>query len=397
MVTCPEQTLAPDQADSPPVPRTRSALTTALALTTGTAVLVSAEFVPAGMLPLMATSLQVTEGRAGLAVAATALAGAVTAPTIASVVPRMDRRRVLLGLIGLAVVSNLVVALAPTLPVLLAGRVVLGMAIAGYWSFTFGVGVAITNRPALISTAMAFGTSLATIVGVPLASVLADAVGWRAVFGILIALTLLSGLALFRVLPPVPAQPGAGLRMMREAVRHRRLVLGVVLVGLAAFGNFTAYPYIRVALQALTPGLVAPLLLAWGIGGLVGNLLGGWFSVRLRIGVALAPAVLAAGLALTVARPETVLLAVAVVAWGLGFNMVPVTTQLWVARIEPARVESAVSLQVTAFQVAITAGAIVGGLIVDHADVWTTMAVGAVAAAVAAIGFASIRLAVRED
>lgn len=369
----------------------------ALVLATGTAVLVGAEFVPAGVLPLLADDLHVTEGRAGLAVAATALAGAITAPTIASVLPRADRRRVLLGLLALALISNVLVALAPTLPLLLAGRVLLGIAIAGYWSFTFGVGVEITGRPALISTAMSLGTSLATIIGVPLASVLGDSIGWRGVFVILIAVTAVSGLAVARLLPPVPAHPSAGAAMMRQALGNRRLMAGVAMVALAAFGNFAAYPYIRVALQAVTPSLVTVLLLAWGLGGLAGNLLGGWLSTRLRLGVALAPAVLMTGLALMAAHPSAVVVALAVVAWGTGFNMVPVTTQLWVSRMEPKRVESAVSLQVTAFQVAITLGAVVGGLVVDHRDVWTAMAVGAVAATLAAVGFAVIRLVPRAD
>lgn len=369
----------------------------ALVLATGTAVLVGAEFVPAGVLPLLADDLHVSEGRAGLAVAATALAGAITAPTIASVLPRADRRRVLLGLLALAFVSNVLVALAPNLPLLLAGRVLLGIAIAGYWSFTFGVGVAITGRPALISTAMSLGTSVATIIGVPLASVLGDSIGWRGVFVILIAVTAGSGLAVARLLPPVPAHPGAGSAMMRQALVNRRLMAGVGLVALAAFGNFAAYPYIRVALQAVTPSLVTVLLLAWGLGGLAGNLAGGWLSNRLRLGVTLAPMILFLGLTLMALHPSTALVALAAVAWGTGFNMVPVTTQLWVSRIEPKRVESAVSLQVTAFQAAITIGAIVGGLVVDHRDVWTAMAVGAVAAGLAAVGFAVLKLVPRAD
>jgi DHA1 family purine ribonucleoside efflux pump-like MFS transporter len=202
---------------------------------------------------------------------------------------------------------------------------------------------------------------------------------------------------LARVLPPVPAHPGAGLTMMREALANRRLLAGVAMIALAAFANFAAYPYIRVALEAVTPSLVTVLLVAWGLGGLVGNLLGGWLSTRLRLGVTAAPVVLGLGLALLAAHPSTGAVALGVVAWGIGFNMVPVTTQLWVSRVEPHRVESAVSLQVTAFQTAITIGAIVGGFIVDHRDVWAAMAVGTAVAALAAVGFAVIRLVPRAD
>ncbi|GAA1491107.1 MFS transporter [Brachybacterium sacelli] len=370
--------------------RDRHPVVTALALSAGTAALVGAEFIPAGVLPGMAADLGVTEGRAGLTVAATALAGALTAPTIASLLPRADRRSVLLSLLVLAILSNLVVASAPSLGIVLAARVLLGIAIAGFWSFALSVGVHVTGRAALVSTTVALGTSTATIIGVPVSSVLGDIIGWRAVFLLISALTLVAGGVLWRLLPPVPAQPGAGLAMMRRVLGNRRLVIGVVVIFAAAFANFTAYPYIRVAIEAIDASVVSVLLLAWGLGGLVGNLAGGALSRWLRWAAAVGPAVLAVSLAFMASTEQTTVLALAVVLWGIGFNMVPVTTQLWVSAIEPSRVESAVALQVTAFQVAIMSGAVVGGLLVDHQGPAAAMLLGACVGALAAVGFASI-------
>lgn len=375
----------------------RQALITALALSTGTAALVGSEFVPAGVLPQMASDLGVTEGRAGLAVAATALAGAFTAPTIATLLPRAERRAVLLGLLALATLSNLVVMLAPGLPLVLCARVLLGIAIAGYWSLTFSVGVRATGRPALISTALALGTSAATIVGVPLASVLGDLVGWRAVFAIIAALSVLSALVLRAVLPRVPALPGAGFAMMKQVLRNRLLVTGIVGVGLAALANFTAYPYIRLAIAHVAPASVALILLAWGLGGLVGNLAGGWLSRWLRWAAAAAPAILAGALLLVASSDHALLLVLGTVAWGIGFNMVPVTTQLWVTAVEPHRAEAAISLQVTAFQTAITVGAVLGGALVDGEGYPAALRLGAVAAALAALVFAVLPVRPRID
>ncbi len=89
---------------------------------------------------------------------------------------------------------------------------------------------------------------------------------------------------------------------------------------------------------------------------------------------------------------QTAVLALAVIAWGVSFNMVPVLTQLWVATAEPTRVESAVALQVTAFQIAIMIGAVVGGAIVDARGPDTAMLLGAGSALVAVVGFAAIRV-----
>ncbi|MFT4085322.1 MAG: MFS transporter [Nocardioides sp.] len=362
-----------------------------LALGLGIGALVSSEFLPASVLPAMAGALGVSEGRAGLAVAATALAGAVTAPSIAVVFPRTDRRTILIWLLLAATLSNLTVALAPSFAILLVGRLVLGVAIAGYWSFAFGAGThAMPGRDHVVSTTLALGVTLATIVGVPLASVAADAVGWRAVFWAATVLSVLSAAAVARTLPAVPVRPGAGLSALRRALSHRRLMCGIALIVLIAFGNFAAYPYIRPAIAVVAPDQTGWLLLAWGAGGVVGNLAAGRFASRLRIVAAAAPLLLAASLVLAASAETVPVLVVAVVAWGLAFNAVPVTTQLWVTRAEPDRAESALSLQVTAFQVAITLGSAVGGALLDSRGLASAFLVGAVAAGLAGIGFAAL-------
>jgi DHA1 family purine ribonucleoside efflux pump-like MFS transporter len=167
---------------------------------------------------------------------------------------------------------------------------------------------------------------------------------------------------------------------------------GIGCVAFVALGNFVAYPYIRVAIDDVAPGTTFWLLLAWGIGGLVGNVAAGALSGRLKLAVAGAPALLGTGLLLTAATSHIALFAVGIVVWGLGFNMVPVATQLWVTRVDPARAESALSLQVTAFQVAITLGAALGGIIVDAQQVQAALLVGAACAAASGAGFAILRV-----
>jgi predicted MFS family arabinose efflux permease len=300
---------------------------------------------------------------------------------------------VLVALLAAGTVANLAVAVAPHFALLLVGRLVLGIAIAGYWSFAFGVGThAVPGRTRLVSTALAFGVSVATVVALPIASLVSDALGWRAAFVGAAALGALGAAAVAATVPPVPAHPAAGLAMLRQAVRNRRLVAGVACIVLVAFGNFAAYPYIRLAIERVDPASTAWLLLAWGVGGMAGTIAAGALARWLRPAAALAPVLIATGLLLTATATTLPALAVGVVLWGFGFNMVPVATQLWVTRVEPERAESAMSLQVTAFQVAITLGASVGGVIVDARGVGPALVVGASVAAVAALGFGLLRV-----
>lgn len=362
------------------------------ALASGIATMVGSEFLPASVLPAMAGDIGVSEGLAGLAVAATAIAGAVTAPTIAVLLPRTDRRRVLVWLLVTATTSNLAVALAPSFAVLLLGRVLLGVAIAGYWSFALGAGT--TARPGRdheVSAALSVGVSAATVIGVPVASLAGDAIGWRLVFLIAAGFSALSVTAVAAKLPPVPAYPTAGLAMLRQALGNWWLMAGITCVVLVAFGNFAAYPYIRIAINDIAPGATWWLLLCWGLGGLVGILAAGALSARLRLAVAGAPALLAVSLTLSAASHSAPLFTLGVVLWGLSFNMVPVATQLWVTRIDPQFAESALSLQVTAFQVAITLGSAVGGAIVEACQIQVALLVGAAAAATSGLGFGLLR------
>lgn len=383
---------APSVADRSPSDQ-RTNWLPILALAAGIATLVSSEFLPAAVLPEMAADLGVSEGTAGLAVAATAIAGALTAPTIAVILPRTDRRTVLVGLLVAAVVANLAVAVAPGFAVLLVGRLVLGIAIAGYWSFAFGAGTrAVPGRDHVVSTSIALGVTVATIAGVPVASLIGDEVGWRAVFGGAAALSAVSAIGLAVALPSVPAHPSAGFTMLRRAIASRWLMAGIACVVLVAFGNFAAYPYIRLAIQEIEPGAAVWLLAVWGIGGLMGNLAAGRFAHRLRVVAAAAPLVLAAGLLLAAGASTLAMLTVAVALWGVGFNMVPVATQLWVTRVEPERAESALGLQVTAFQVAITLGSASGGALLDAHDVSAPLLMGAASAALAGVGFAVLRV-----
>ena len=383
---------SPPPATAPPSAK-RPSRAPLVALAAGIGALVASEFLPASVLPAMAADIGISEGVAGLAVAATAIAGAVTAPSIAVLLPRTDRRTVLVALLIASVIANLAVAVAPGFAVLLLGRLVLGIAIAGYWSFAFGAGThAVPGRANMVSTSIALGVTIATIAGVPLASVVGDEVGWRSVFVGAAVLSALSAAAVAMTLPSVPAHPSAGFTMLRQAVANRRLMTGVLGVVLVAFGNFAAYPYIRVVIEDVEPGSTTWLLLAWGVGGLIGNLTAGWLAGRLRVVVAAAPLLLAASLLLSATTTALPLLAVAVVLWGLAFNMVPVATQLWVTRVEPERAESALSLQVTAFQVAITLGSASGGVFLDTYGITSALLLGAASAVASGVVFALLRV-----
>jgi len=146
--------------------------------------LVTAEFLPASLLTPMAASLGVSEGLAGQAVTATAAVAMITSLLIATATRTVDRRHVLLAFSVLLIASNLLVAFAPDLLAVLLGRVLLGVAIGGFWTMSAATAMRLVPE-ALVPRALSImfsGVSLATIAAAPLGSYFGHLIGWRRVF-----------------------------------------------------------------------------------------------------------------------------------------------------------------------------------------------------------------------
>lgn len=136
--------------------------------------LLTAEYLPASLLSPMATSLGVSEALAGQSVTVTAIVALFSGLLVPGLTRNMDRRTVLLGFTLLMIASNLLVALSPNLTVLLLMRVLLGIAIGGFWSMVAAVAMRLVpddQLPRALSVIFS-GISVGTVVAVPLGSYL---------------------------------------------------------------------------------------------------------------------------------------------------------------------------------------------------------------------------------
>lgn len=172
--------IAADASLSPVRPAWRAVYALAL----GVFGLIVAEFLPASLLTPMASSLGVSEGMAGQAVTATALVALVTGLLIATATRNIDRRWVLMFFSVLQIVSSLMVAFAGSLAFLLLGRLLLGIAIGGFWAMSTATAMRLVPA-AHVPKALAIifsAVSVATVVAAPLGSYLGELIGWRNVF-----------------------------------------------------------------------------------------------------------------------------------------------------------------------------------------------------------------------
>lgn len=355
--------------------------------------LVTTEFLPASLLTPLAGDLAVSEGAAGQTVTATAVVAAIAAPMLALVTRNIDRRHVLWTLMVLLVLSNLLAAFAWSLPALLAARVVLGVALGGFWSMSGAIAMRLAPGP-LLPRAMSIiltGVSVATVCAAPAGVYIGDLWGWRATF--LIA-ALIGVAALFVQLFTIPRLPPVGttgIRALVDVTENRMIRLGVLAILIVISGHFAAFTYARAFLEQNT-GLdietISLDLLAFGVAGFFGNLAGGFLAGRsLRAAMSLAPFLMAVAAAiLFIAGASPLAAAIGVTLWGFAFGGLPVAIQTWMIRAAPDQAESAGGLMVMAFQVAIATGAVLGGVLVDHSSVASPIVYLALASlAVAAI------------
>jgi len=334
--------------------------------------LVTAEFLPASLLTPIARDLGVTEGLAGQAVTATAAVALVASLLVATVTRGLDRRFVLLAFSTLLIASNLLVACATSLPVLLLGRILLGIALGGFWSIAAATTMRLVpgkHAPRALSIIFS-GVSLATIFAAPFGSYVGDLAGWRAVFVIAAGLGVLALGAQFATLPSLASHGQANLRTLIDVLTRPRIAPGMIAITLMITGHFALFTYIRPFLETVTrvgaSGMSA-ILLAFGAANFFGTLLGGFLlerDMRLTLlAMPLAIGVLALALAGFGGAPLAATIMIAL--WGLAFGAVPVAWSTWITRAVPDEAESAGGLLVAAFQVGIAIGAATGGLVFD--------------------------------
>jgi DHA1 family purine ribonucleoside efflux pump-like MFS transporter len=335
--------------------------------------LVTAEFLPASLLTAMASDLSITEGVAGQTVTATALIGAIAAPSIPLLTRRVDRKYVMILLTLLLVLSNGLAATADSLWTLLVARVLLGVALGGFWSMAAALAMRLVPEhqfPRAMSLILT-GVSVATVCAAPIGAWMGELWGWRSAFIAAGAVSLITLVSQLFTLPSLPPNANPNLRVLGQLLTRPGVRMALLAVLLLISGHFAGFTYIRPLMENVTQlsvGAISAILLGYGIGGFFGNFAGGYIAGRSeRYAIVFGGTLIALLTAsLLLAGHSAIVTAIAVVLWGFAFGAFPVGFQIWIVRAAPDQAEGAGGLLVAAFQIAIATGAIGGGLLVDH-------------------------------
>jgi DHA1 family chloramphenicol resistance protein-like MFS transporter len=335
----------------------------------------TSEFMLAGLLPAIASDLDVTDGSAGLLTSAFAVGMVIGAPMMAAFARSWPPRLTLLVCLVVFASCHVVGAITTTFPVLLATRLISALANAGFLAVTLSTATTVVaeNRKGRALSILLSGTTIATVAGVPTGALLGTALGWRATFWGVAALCIPAVVGIIRGVKRRPAGTttgnGAAPNLASELgqLRSPRLLLAMALGGLINAGTFAAFTFLAPVVTesaGLADSWIPIALVGFGVGSFLGVTVAGRLSDQ-RPGLVLAvggPLLLAGWVTLASYGSHPVLLIAlvfvqGVLAFGVGSTLI--TRVLYAATGAPTM---GGSYATAALNVGAAAGPAIGGI-----------------------------------
>lgn len=382
-------------------PGLRAAMPALLALAVGGFTIGTTEFASMGLVPLFASDLGVSVPTAGHAITAYAVGVVAGAPTLTVLAARIERKKLLLILMGMFVVGHVLSALAGSMGLLVLARFVAGLPHGAFFGVGAVVGAAVAgpqHRGRAIGMMMA-GLTVANMIGVPLTTRVGQLWGWRATFVIVAVLALVTMVALWRLVPAGSAPASASVAGELRALRNGPLWIAFAAGAIGFGGLFAVYTYVAPLVTEVGGMSEATVPLVMGLFGLamtVGVLVGGRLVDRgvLRTVVLGLVSTLLALVLLGATGASPVMLVVGLVALGVTSQVLGLAMQARLMDLSPLAPSLGAALCHSALNAGNAEGAFVGGLVIDAG--WGYLATAWVGAALTAVGLVIILVAGRQ-
>lgn len=352
--------------------------------------LLTTEFIILGLLPGLARDMGMSVAAVGQLVTLFAVTVMLFGPFLTAWLSSFKRKPLFIAIVLVFAASNALAAVAPNIWVLALARFIAALALPVYWG-TASESAGQLAGPGREGWAVAkvyLGITAAFVFGIPLGTLAADLVGWRGSFWLLAGLCLLVALLMWAWLPKLPEVPARAEGERQTVIlKDRRFIAHVLLSALIFTAMFTAYTYLAEILERVAgvpSAQVGWWLMGFGVVGMLGNSLAGRIVDRSPLGATLLLLViLALGMAaVTPAVSSPALLLAALALWGVAYTALFPVCQVRVMQAGGKAQALAGTLNVSAANAGIAAGAALGGLVIQALG---TAALGYVASAVAGV------------
>ena len=273
--------------ERPPLPSKHTVAKMEAAMALGSFAIGTGEFAIMGLMPDIASNLQLSEPQVGHAISAYALGVMVGAPTLAILGAKLLRKHMLLLLMLLYAVGNLATAFAPSFGGLVTFRFISGLPHGAYFGIAAVVAssmVAKDQRAGAVARVM-MGLTLAMLLGNPVATFLGQYFGWRSAFVLVGAIALCTIALVWRFVPQRHDETRSDPRKELQAFALPQVWMALAIASIGFAGMFCVFSYLAPTMLHVTqvsPQWIPFGLAAFGVGGIVGNIAGGKLFDRLQ-------------------------------------------------------------------------------------------------------------------
>ncbi|GAA5096401.1 sugar transporter [Wohlfahrtiimonas larvae] len=342
------------------------------------------EFIPIALLSDIGRDFGMSAAEAGIMITIYAWIVALASLPLLLMVGNVERKRLLLFIFIIFIISHVICFFANSFTTLIVGRIGIAIAHAIFWSITaaLSVRVAPVGRKSQALGILATGTALATVLGIPIGRLIGQAIGWRYTFLCIGILALITLVVLMRVLPKLPSQNAGSLKSLPIIFKRPALVGIFILTAICVTAHFTAYSYIEPFAEQIaniSANYTTLLLLVFGGAGIVGSVLFSRYNghnplVFLPLSIVLLT--ICTVLLLPIAS-SAIALFVLLFFWGIASMCVMLALQVKVLDLASDATDVSMSIFSGIFNIGIGAGALIGNIVITQINLASIGFVGA--------------------
>lgn len=325
------------------------------------------EFVPVGLLPNIAESFSMDVAHTGLLLTIYAWAVSLLSLPLTVLTSKMERRKLLIFLFCLFISSHILAGFAWDFYSLMTARIGIACAHAVFWAITtpLAVRLAPNGKRAKAMGFIVVGTSMATVLGIPIGTMIGQLVGWRITFLCIAVLAFCIMVLLLYLLPSVPSMNTISLKDIPKVLKRPVLINIYLLTAIIITGHFTAYTYITpfmLKVGGFSQHMVVILLLAVGFSGMIGSVIFAKYAEKHPTAILVIPMILLmlCLLSLYVCALSFYTAIIQGMVWGLAITIIGMVMQSKVIDVAPDAADIATSVYSGIYNIGIGGGAFVG-------------------------------------
>ena len=331
------------------------------------------EFVPVALLSDIALSFELETATVGLMITVYAWVVFLGSLPLMLLTAKVERKKLLLSIFSLFIVSHILSVVAWNFWVLLISRIGIALAHAIFWSITASlvIRVAPKDKKQQALGLLALGSSLAMILGLPLGRLIGQSLDWRSTFAVIGIIATLVMLLMWKLLPHLPSKNAGSLASIPVLMKRPLLVGIYLLVMIIISGHFTTYSYIEpfaIKVSQFAPEIATMMLFIFGLAGVVGSFLfGRLYAKNSRNFIACAMMlVMLPQLLLFPLKHFEIAIFLLVFLWGIGITSLSIALQMRVLQLAPDATDVASAIYSGIYNVGIGAGALFGSIVIHQ-------------------------------